>query len=91
MMKKLFLFITAFLFLLIGLSSTEAQAQCGPLNSTMSNNNAQDGNMFHIVATNPIRIDSFWCNFYSGTVEEVEIWYREGGFFGFQNAATGGP
>ena len=89
MIKKLFLFITAFLFLLIGLSSTEAQAQCGPLNSTMSNNNAQDGNMFHIVATNPIRIDSFWCNFYSGTVEEVEIWYREGGFVGFQNAATG--
>ena len=45
--------------------------------------------MFMITALAPIRIDSFWCNFASGTVEEVEIWVRQGTFVGFQNSSAG--
>lgn len=78
--------ITAFV---VAFSGNEAKAQCGPFNSIMNQNNGQNGNMFMITALNAIRIDSFWCNFSPGTIPEVEIWYREGSFVGFQNSPVG--
>lgn len=88
-MKKLSIYIALFIAFLVGAPTSEVNAQCGPFNSIMNFNNGQDGNMFMITALNSIRIDSFWCNFDAGTIQEVEIWYRQGGFVGFQNAAAG--
>jgi len=67
----------------------KANAQCAsPHNTIMNYNNGQDGNMFNITAINEVYIDSFWCNFGTGTISEIEIWYKVGTIVGSQTNAA---
>lgn len=66
-----------------------AQSCASPINTIMNFNNGQDGNMFNVTAINDIYIDSVWCNFDPGTIQEVEIWWRSGTVVGNANSANG--
>lgn len=89
-MKQFFSFSLAFTILSLCIQFQNGYSQCAsPITTIMNQNNGQDGNMFNVTAINDIFIDSVWCNFESGTVQEVEIWWRPGTFLGNANSATG--
>lgn len=90
-MKQFFGFtLTLFLLSFFGLQPNQGFAQCAsPITTIMNQNNGQDGNMFNVTAINDIFIDSVWCNFETGTIQEVEIWWRTGTVVGNANSAAG--
>ncbi|MDF1672606.1 MAG: PKD domain-containing protein [Vicingaceae bacterium] len=51
--------------------------------------NGQAGNMFDVVAINPVNILSFDANLNAGTHATVDIWYRVGTHVGFENSSAG--
>lgn len=85
-LKALFISIT----FLMAFGVQLGHSQCAsPINTIMNFNNGQDGNMFNVTAINDIFIDSVWCNFDPGTIQEVEIWWRSGTVVGNANSANG--
>jgi gliding motility-associated-like protein len=86
-MKKLFSLLIMVWF--VGAMEVHAQACASPHTTMMNYNNGQDGNMFDITALTDVTIDSFWCNFDAGTVQEVEIWYRTNTVVGNQASSAG--
>ncbi|MBT4705733.1 MAG: PKD domain-containing protein [Flavobacteriales bacterium] len=75
---------------LLTLVTNDAYSQCASPHTTLMNyNNGQDGNMYNVTAINDVTIDSVWCNFGTGTISEIEIWYRAGTFVGNANSSAG--
>ncbi|MCO4805362.1 MAG: PKD domain-containing protein [Flavobacteriales bacterium] len=87
-MRKYFYIVTVALLVFAPFSGLKSQC-ASPINTIMNYNNGQDGNMFNVTAINNIFLDSVWCNFDAGTIQEVEIWWRSGTVVGNANAATG--
>ncbi|MBP6663651.1 MAG: right-handed parallel beta-helix repeat-containing protein, partial [Chitinophagales bacterium] len=53
--------------------------------STLDANNGQRGEMFNIVAVNPITVHCFSPHLYTSVLGTYEIYYRNGGFLGHEN------
>jgi subtilisin-like proprotein convertase family protein len=54
----------------------------GSLETTFEGGNGHAGNMFDIVAINPLTIDSFDVNMDDGTTDDVEVYYKTGTWVG---------
>lgn len=74
---------------IVGYYNVNGQGCTSPINTIMAFNNGQDGNMFNVTALKDLTIDSVWCNFDPGTIQEIEIWWRTGTVVGNANSAVG--
>lgn len=63
--------------------------QQGELTSALNANNADEGNMFDVVATQSITITSFESHLNTSASTDYEIWTRLGTYVGNEDSATG--
>ena len=87
MKKRIQLFFTLLLGVLMSFSATKVMAQCGPLATPTLTNNGQDGIMFDIQAIQSVNITQFAMDFDTG-MHTIEIYGKAGTHVGFANNAA---
>ena len=58
------------------------------LTTLVASDNAADGNMFDLTATQNLTINSFAINLTTGTIANVAVYFKAGTFVGFESAAA---
>lgn len=69
------------------IGSSEAFSQCDPLMTPFAENNSQDGIMFDIQALTDVTINQFSANLCDLGPYDMEIYYKVGTHFGFEDNA----